>query len=138
MATGNALKGARLEFVLLPFDEEWDREITSFDKKKKHNTKKTVKETGGYMLYTPFGQCYRLTKAQAQKKGLVDREPEIINLEKVTDTTSPVGRFKHARTMEARQKAYRDMQEQVIRCCKNRDALVKFMNEGDYDAASAA
>lgn len=71
----------------------------------------------GYMLYLPTGQMYRLSPEEAKKRGFLDREPKIIGLEQVSDTTSPAGKFKFGRTERIRENAYRAMEQEIINRC---------------------
>ena len=137
MSAVNALKGPRLEFVAKEFSDDWIRLVYKFNRKTKKNEPTEEKVTGGYMIYTPMGQSYRLTHEQAQTMGFLDREPVMIGLDRINDATTPMGRFKFARSDEARNKAYKEMESEVIKCCGDRRTLIEMMHEkGEYNGAS--
>ena len=136
MSALNALKGPRLEFVVKEFAEEWIRLVYKFNKRTKKNEPTQEKVEGGYMLYTPMGQSYRLTHSQAQEMGFLDREPAMIGLDRVNDTKTPMGRFKFARSDEARDKAYKEMEGEIIKCCGDRRTLIEMMHQkGEFNAS---
>ena len=137
MGTNNQMRGPRLEFVLVEFDDEWERPVFKFDKKQKKNVPTAEKVQGGYMLYTPMGQSYRITREQATKLGYADRDPVMIGFERVNDVNSPMGRFKFAQSDKARAAAMNEMQQEVIRCCGDRMTLLNMMKEqGEFDVPS--
>lgn len=119
MAVTNDIKGARLEFVLRPIKGKRNRVIHSYDKAaKKLVTTEAVDDDGGYMLFTPTGNSYRLTKEQMLKRGF-DRQPTIIDFDNAKADT-PAGRFKFAITDDLRKRAWKEMEEEVIKLCRRR------------------
>lgn len=124
MSVAHVMKGARLEFVLKPFGGSRKREKTSYDKKTKRLVKTTVKEEGGYLLYTPSGHAYYLTKEEALSRGFLNRQPKILNFDQVNDPETAAGRFKFARNDEMRRKAMHEMEMEVIKLCTSRGGRI--------------
>jgi len=134
MAVTNDLKGARLEFVCRPIKGNRKRNVTSFDaEKKKLVTTEVVEKGGGYMLYLPTGNSYRLTEEQVTRRSFL-REPDILGFEGVQNKDTPAGRFKFAITESARMKAYKEMEDQVVKACTGR-AAVDLITENVKEAA---
>lgn len=130
------MQGARLEFVLKPVrGGKVERTITSWNPKTKKLEQTIVPEEAGFIVYMPNGHSYRLTGEQVKKRGY-DRQPNILNLDKVTDTRSPAGRFKFAIDDKARQKAWTDLEAEVIKNCTRRHGPVTRQKEAaDVQAA---
>jgi hypothetical protein len=80
------------------------------------NTVEMVVEPAGYMIFMPTGQCYRIRESDFLKKKL-DREPNMIGYEQCNDTKTAMGRFKMARSETTRNKAFAEMEEEVIFAC---------------------
>lgn len=119
MAVTNDIKGARLEFVIRPIRGKRKRIIYAYDKAAKKLVTSEAEDDAGYMLYTPTGQSYRLTKQQMLQKGF-DRQPEILNFDAVSKPDTPAGRFKFAITDELRKKAWAEMEAEVVKLCNRR------------------
>lgn len=138
MAVTNGNMGPRLEFVVRELkDVQARRRVTKYDKKLKKlvHTTSDVGETL-FMVYTPAGNSYRLTHDELKKWGF-DRAPAILNLERVTDATSAAGRFKYGVNEETRLKAYRELEEQVIKLCERKHGkATTSVEEQEYAAAS--
>lgn len=129
------MQGARLEFVVRPLKGKMSRPVHSMEKGKIVTTTKSV--DAGFIVYTPMGQTYRLTKEELVQRGY-DRQPEIMNFDQVKDTKSPAGRFKHAMTDLQRKQAWSDLEKQVIRSCERKHgAIVKDQKEEVNDSAAA-
>jgi uncharacterized ParB-like nuclease family protein len=127
-ASSESLVGPRLEFVArkLPGtvtrikykapptakQREKDETLSSLGE----NEQIEVTEDAGFMIYFPTGKCYRLSAAELVTRKF-DREPEIISIDQANDTKSPAGRFKLARNDQIRQKAWKEMEQQVINAC---------------------
>jgi len=117
MSVAIDLKGPRLEFVLRPIEGTLVRNKHSYDPKAKKIVVTPTKQEGGYMLYLPTGHSYRLTKKEAMKRGFLNRQPAVLNLDKANDTRTCYGRFKLAINPEEREKAWREMEDEVIKNC---------------------
>lgn len=142
MAAGaEGITGPRLEFVLKKLSGTVERfkykaPPTKLEREKDHrldkenaNQRYAVKEDAGYMIFFPTGNSYRLNEKQMIQKGF-DRQPDILSFEQANSNDTPAGRFKLARTENAKQRAWLEMEKQVIDACVHGDiaALVS-----DYD-----
>lgn len=78
-----------------------------------------VEEDAGYMVYLPTGSCYRMSGAELVARGY-DRQPNILSYEQANNVETPAGRFKLARNDAERQKAMKDMEDQIIKACQGR------------------
>lgn len=83
------------------------------------NTLKEIVMDAGYMVFLPTGNCYRLSAAELIKHGF-DQEPTLMGYEQANDNKTAAGRFKLARTEQARQRAWRELEEEVIKHCVGR------------------
>lgn len=90
-----------------------------------------IVEDAGFMVYLPTGQCYRLSAEDVVKRGF-DREPDIISIDQANDMKTPAGRFKLARNDAIRQKAWQQMEDQVINACIGRIGTITAFIDG-YD-----
>lgn len=145
MPTGaEGLQGPRLEFVVrklpgtvtrlrrVPPPTELERKENPRARDKELGlTSIEVQEDAGYMLYTPQGMAYRLTGKELVRRNF-DREPNIIGFEQANDLKTPAGRFKLARTDAARQKAWLELEKQVMDACLGKLGKVDAM-VSDYD-----
>jgi hypothetical protein len=147
MAVGSeSLQGARLEFVLreLP-GTVLVRKITPPPSKRKKdadpelenkssNVIEVERAPAGYMIFFPNSSCYRLSPEEAKRRGFLDRRPAVLNLESVKDTTTAAGRFKFAIEEAEKRKAYRDMEDELIRRCTRGGKIENMLGpECDYD-----
>lgn len=119
MSAASQMQGARLEFVVRTVKGKVKRPVHSWDAQMKKITSENKEVDGGYLVYTPFGQSYRLTREEFLRRGF-DRQPKILNFDRVNDTETPAGRYKHAMSDAARQAAWTDMEKEVIRLCVRR------------------
>lgn len=128
MSVTNPVNGPRLEFVTRKVVGDVQMLKTKVTKIKgkdgardKHTftTAPVAVKEDVFMVYTPQGQCYRLTYDQMVKRGF-DRKPTILNFEAVKDASSPAGQFKFAINDEERQKAWRLMEDQIVKLCQRR------------------
>mgnify|MGYP001545353783 CR=1 FL=1 len=113
---GSEMNGSRLEFVLREIKGTVTRSVWVHDEVTKQNSQITRIEPAGYMLFLPDGHSYRLTKEDVVRRGF-NRPPDILNFEKAQDQKSAAGRFRLAITEAAKQTAYKEMEEEVIRVC---------------------
>ncbi len=102
MSANSQMKGARLEFVVRQLKGKRTKVAHSFNPKTRKIEATKTEEDAGYMLYLPSGQSYRLSATELVERKY-DRQPEIINLDKVQDTKTPAGRFKFALDEKRRQ-----------------------------------
>jgi|SRR6478752_2077947 len=129
------MRGPRLEFVVRPAKNKVMRAKVSFDPTSRKNVERVVEiDEKAFIVYMPNGHSYRLTASELARRKL-DRQPSIISFETVNDTTSPAGRYKFALNDEQRQKAWRDLENQVIRSCQRRHGPVE--NKEEVHAESA-
>lgn len=132
MPTGSeSMQGARLEFVVRPIKGTVKRmkykappsaeEVKANPKLKGDtaNVPRLVTEDAGFMVFTPSGACYRLTQKELIRRGF-DRPPNLLNREAAKDTKTPAGRFLLAIRVEDREKAYREMEDEIIKRCVGR------------------
>lgn len=129
------MQGARLEFVVRAVKGKVKRPVHSWNPKENKIDATMREEPGGYIIYTPFGQSYRLTQAEFVRRGF-DRQPQILNFDKVNDTTSPAGRYKHAMTDKARQEAWTDLEKEVIKLCVRRHGPILAKEADDVEQAA--
>lgn len=145
-AGSESLQGPRLEFVVRPvpgtvkrmkFDPPPNKDDIKGNPKLKGQTAnepRTVTEPAGYMVYMPSGACYRLTNKELRRRGF-DRQPNILGIDQANSADTAVGRFKLAFRQEDRERAYKEMEEEVIKNCvgkigNNLGAIIS-----DYDPA---
>jgi hypothetical protein len=75
-------------------------------------------EPAGYIVFLPTGQCYRIREDMLVTKNRdFSREPNMIGYEQCNDNKSAMGRYKMARSEATREKAYREMEDEVIFAC---------------------
>ena len=117
MSVTNPMKGARLEYVVRKIRGTVMRTKYSYDKKAKKLVEKPYEVADAFMVYMPNGHSYRLTLDELERQGY-DKQPGIINLDRVTDANTPAGRFKFAVNEETRRQALNEMEEQIIRSCR--------------------
>lgn len=129
------MQGARLEFVVRPLKGKRQAPVHKIEKGKIVTATRPV--DAGFIVYTPMGQTYRLSKEELVKKGY-DRQPEIMNFDQVKDTKSPAGRFKHAMNDAQRQKAWKDLEMQVIRSCERKHGPIVQEKEIENDSAASS
>lgn len=135
MSAASQMQGARLEFVVRELKGKITRPVTVFDVKQKKLVHTLRSVDAGYMVYLPNGHSYRLTRKELVRRGY-DRQPEVLNFDKVTDTKSPAGRFKFAVNMEIRSKAWTELEDEVIKACVRKHGPV--IREEKVDDKQAA
>jgi hypothetical protein len=147
MAVGNEslTGGPRLEYVVrkLPGTMAVTKRVAPPSKKQVEADptldgqglgKRVVTEEAGYMVFFPTGTAYRLNQAELERKGF-DRQPNVIGLEQANDTKTAAGRFKLALSDRERQKAWKEMEELVIRTCVGGSKNIpQYIGDG-YDPA---
>lgn len=126
-----SIQGPRLAFVLrklpgtvlvnkmIPPATKAQREKNPELKDETQNTMRQVVEPAGFMIFTPTGYCYRISESDLRKMQVrgMPLEPDIIGYEQANKQDTPVGRYKLARSEQAREKAYKEMEDQVIFAC---------------------
>lgn len=130
MAAGSeSLSGPRLEFVLKKIPGTVVRQKYTAPPTKRQieknpdlevnlsNTVTDVTEAAGYMVYFPTGQCYRIATMEEVVAKKFDREPNILSFDQARSTDTAAGRFRLARTDTMREKAWKEMEQEVIRLC---------------------
>lgn len=147
MAVGSeSMQGARLEFVLRelpgtvlarkikPPPSKRQKDANPELEGQSSNVINMERVPAGFMVFFPNGSCYRLSAEEAKRRGLT-RAPAILNLESVKDTESPAGRFKYSVEEADKRKAYRDMENELIRRCTGRVGNIEGMigPECEYD-----
>lgn len=144
MPTGSeSLSGPRLEFVVRKLPGTIVRNHYTPPPTKRQieknpdletNLSNTIVETvedAGFMVYFPTGNCYRLSAEQLVARGF-DREPTILSFDQANSTDTAAGRFKLARNDQVRQKAWKELEEGVIRACMRGSGDLKAF-VADYD-----
>jgi len=141
-AGSESVSGPRLEFVVkkLPGTvtrTKWKAPPTKaqVDKdeslaKDLSNQKSSEEVDAGYMVYLPTGFCYRMSADELVRRKF-DRQPNIISFEQANNTKTPAGRFKLARNEQEKQRAWAEMEKQVIDACQGRVGNVAALIE-DY------
>lgn len=137
-ANSEGMKGPRLEYVVRQLKGKIKVAKRSFNPKSKKVETTLVPMDAGFLLYMPNGHSYRLTKDQIAKYGY-DRQPTILNFDQVNDTKTPAGRYKFAMDDATRQKAWKELEDQVIRSCIRRHGPVDPTATGavEHDSESA-
>lgn len=106
--------GARLSFVVVELEGTVKRPVTKYDHKKREIKHELVEQPAGYMVYFPRGHVLRFaTKEQLERYGL-NRKPNIINMQGLNDPNSPIGKMLYAQDEDGRERAYADLEKQVI------------------------
>lgn len=142
-AGSESLQGPRLEFVVKPLPGTVNRikhkapptkEAIKADPslaKDMSNQKIEVEQPAGYMVYLPTGFCYRMSREELVRRGF-DRQPNILSFEQANNTKTAAGRFKLARDERARQAAWNEMEQEIIKACQGRYGNVAALIE-DYN-----
>lgn len=144
MPTGSEnLQGPRLEFVIrklpgtvvrmktLPPATKAQRDKNPELDAMTANQQVQVVEDAGWMLYLPTGEAYRLSNDEMLRRKY-DREPNIIGFEQANDIKTAAGRFKLARNDSARNRAWAELENEIIKVCQGRFGSVEALLEG-YD-----
>lgn len=107
------MQNARLAYVVRKLDGQVERPKTVYSK---DDGLKTVmrQEPAGYLVYFPRGHVLRLSEKQLKHYNL-DKEPHIINMEGLYNPNSPLGRLLLSEDEGARQKSWKQLEEQCIR-----------------------
>jgi len=137
MAVSTVMQGARLTYVLRKVDGPVTQLKRKWDAKLKHIVTDTVAVKDAYMLYLPTGHSYRLTHKQVIEKGF-DKQPSIMNFERVNNAETNAGKFKFAINDEARQEAWRALEDEVIRLCRRKQGPAEHSEEEMSHGQSAA
>lgn len=143
-ATSELMQGCRLEFVVRKLKGTVTRTIHTPPPTKKqieedpdlagksaNEPVATIMEAG-YMVFMPSGQSYRLSEKQLIARGF-DRPPNILNREAARDNSTPAGRFFLAMREADRNKAYKEMEDEVIKKCTGRIGSDLTGIVADYD-----
>lgn len=142
-AGSEGLQGPRLEYVIRKLPGTVTRTVFRAPPTKKQvdedsslakdlsNKPITVVEDAGYMVFLPTGFCYRMSAEELVRRKF-DEQPNIISFEQANNTTTPAGRFKLARNETERQRAGREMEEQIVKGCLGRFGSMAALIEG-YD-----
>lgn len=144
MPTGSeSLSGPRLEFVVQKLPGTVTRNKYTAPPTKRQieknpdletnlsNTITEIVEDAGYMVYFPSGNCYRLSAKELVARGF-DREPTILSFDQANSTDTAAGRFKLARNDQVRQKAWKELETEVVRACLRGSGDLKAF-VADYD-----
>lgn len=135
MSATSQMQGARLEFVVRSVKGKVKRPVHSWDPEAKKIVTEMKEQAGGYIVYTPFGQSYRLTNEEFLRRRF-DRQPKILNFDRVNDTETPAGRYKHAMSDAARQAAWKDLEQEVIRLCVRRHGPIMTKEADNVEQAA--
>lgn len=117
------LKGTRLEFVIVPIEENVKRKqfrLVPVGKGRdgrplRHERKEEiVEQPGGYMVYFPRGHCIRLKDKKELARYRLDREAKIISLEGLYDPNTPLGQMISSQDETARGRAFQSLEQKVI------------------------
>jgi hypothetical protein len=135
MAAMSQMQGARLEFVVREIKGDVQRPVHAFDKKKLKIVQQVKSQPGGYLVYFPSGQSYRLTRKELMRRGF-DRQPSIMNFDQVKDTKSPAGQYKFAMSDEQRREAWAKLENEVIKACVRKHGPI--MNKESEHVEQAA
>lgn len=131
---------ARMAFVVIPLEGKVKRtKITFVDKTPKgakvphHEMKREAREVdAGFMVYFPNGHALRLSAKRLTSLGL-DKAAPIANMDGLHSPETPIGRLMLAQTNQARETAFRDLQQETIAL-----ALAKVGNKTDLLNREAA
>lgn len=137
MPVSNVMQGARLSFVTRKIEGPVTQFKTKWDAKLKKLTTEPVVVKDAYMIYLPTGNSYRLTHKQMMERGF-DKQPTIMNMERVNKPDTAAGRFKFAINDESRQAAWRELEEEVIRLCRRRQGHLEHSEEEMTNVQGAA
>jgi hypothetical protein len=134
MITANMV-GARLAYVVRELHGTVKREKCRLTVVKKGSgklrdqyewKKEMVEEPAGYMVYFPRGHVVRIPNRQILEHYKLHLKPKIINLDGLTDPSTPIGRVMMAQDNDARAGAMIDMETMVIQmaCAKTGPQLM--------------
>jgi hypothetical protein len=136
MSVTNGMSGPRLEYVVRKIKTPIRRSVYTCDKEKKVLVAKDTEVVDAFMVYMPTGHSYRLSYAEVVKRGF-DKQPTILNLDRVSDTKSAAGQFKFAINEDARIAAYKRLEEEVIASCTRKHGVATHSIEEREDADAA-
>ncbi len=150
MANISVQAGARLAFVAVPLKGDVMREkVTMVPRevgKDKHGNPRVMhemkrvmkKEPAGFMVYFPRGHAIRVRSMEDLKKYGLDQKPNIINLEGLHDSNSPLGRLMTEQDQAARHGAFVDMQRQVIGLATKKSGSVLLPEQTEQGAKNVS
>lgn len=90
-----------------------------FDPKEQQIVKKQVAVVDPVVVFMANGATIVMSMKEAEKRGFLN-QPEILNFDSVTDPKTPAGQYKFAMNMLVRQKAFTQLEENVISKCISR------------------
>lgn len=138
MSATHQMQGARLEYVCRKIQGTVAKQTVKWDAKAKKLVRVTKEVGDAYMLYLPTGHSYRLTATEVVTKGF-DRQPNILNFERVNDTKTAAGRFKHAVNQETKEAAWRELEDEVVKLCiRKHGKAERSMEEVEANDASGS
>lgn len=112
MSQAHMGKGSRLAYVVVAQEGKVFRPVTIW-KKGEGLTEKYIEQPAGYLVYFPRGHVIRIKdKKELMHYGL-HKEPNIINLQGLSDPNSPLGRVMMAQNEQGRAQAFADLEKQV-------------------------
>jgi hypothetical protein len=134
-----AMKGTRLQFVVVPLEKTVMRKHYLLDSKEVGSGKKTrtivsrtekeVEEPGGFMAYFPQGHCMRIKNARLLHHYGLDRTPKVINFDGLTDPTNPINQMIMADSDAGRSNAFKRLQDAIIKRCRRIPGADQFADD---------
>lgn len=122
------MNGARLAYVVVPQEGEVEREIYGFSKKQ-GLTKKTTAQPAGFLVYFPRGHVLRIKNKSELRRYRLDGQPNIINLDGLTNPNSPIGKLMMSQDEAARKGAFQSLEEQVIKLAQAKSGKVELTRD---------
>lgn len=115
MATAQvSMTGARLSYVVVEQEGTVRRHVHKWKKGGLGISVIDVEEPAGFLVYFPRGHVIRIKDKKELHHYKLDREPQIVNMQGLSDRNSPLGKLMFAQDESVRRTAMYDLEKQVI------------------------
>lgn len=138
MSVQGAMNGTRLSYVVVPQEGTVTRTIHTWHKTKGLQTK-NVEEPAGYLVYFPRGHVIRIRSKEELRHYRLHKEPNLINLQGLSDPNSPLGRMMLAQDEAGRRAGMQKLEEQVIKLAEAHSGKIVLVRDvADLETEEAA
>lgn len=128
------MSGTRLAYVVVPQEGEVDRVYTVWNKKEKKIVREIRSEPAGYLVYMPRGHVVRIKDLKTLRHYKLDlNDAPLINIEGLTDPSTPLGKLILSQDADSRLKAMEELKNQVIRMTEAVGGKVKVAETEEVD-----
>lgn len=120
--------GARLSYVVIPLEDDLEREVTVWTKET-GLTKQMRSEPAGYLVFFPRGHVMRIrTEAELAHYGL-DKDPKFMDMKGLYDPNTAVGKLFSSQDEDERAASYRQLEAHVIQLATAKSGRGSIMPE---------